>query len=140
MTGTREELKSLLSDERALGVLVFFLGWRMETEAFRDTLTIVRYTTGRPSAVGTQLCHSDLIRDLVGPLPFRPVRLDPSWLTSAVVGLATTIYEQRSFDLMPVLGTALSDAGCTDPGILGHCATLDHWRGCWLTDLLLKKE
>jgi hypothetical protein len=54
--------------------------------------------------------------------------------------LASTIYEQRSFDLMPALGTALSDAGCTDPVILGHCASKNHWPGCWLTDLLLKKE
>ena len=50
--------------------------------------------------------HADLLRDIVGPLPFRPVAIDPSWLAGiggAVVRLARGIYERNDFDSLPVL-------------------------------------
>ncbi len=82
-----------------------------------------------------------LLRDLVGLLPFRPIRIDPSGPMPQVLALAQHLYDERDFARLPVLGTALSDAGCTDAEILGHCASPGpHTRGCWLIDLLLKKE
>jgi hypothetical protein len=80
-----------------------------------------------------------LLRDIFGN-PFRPVALDPSWLTFTVVGLAQTIYDGRAFDLMPILGDALEDAGCTNVDMLNHCRQgSEHVRGCRLVDLLLEK-
>jgi hypothetical protein len=91
-----------------------------------------------PNVGGKLLC--DLVRDLFGN-PFRPARLDPVWLHSsdgAVSRVARSIYDERRWSEMPVLGDALEEAGCTDPGILNHChAEPIHARGCWLVDRLL---
>ena len=79
--------------------------------------------------------------DIFGPLPFRPVILNPAWLTSTVQQLAESIYQDRAFDRMPILGDALEDAGCNQPDILGHCRGPEqHVKGCWVVDLLLGKE
>ena len=73
--------------------------------------------------------------------PFRPVTIDPAWLTATVVSLATAIYVERAFDRMPILADALEDAGCDNADILNHCRQPgEHVRGCWLLDILLAKE
>src|SRR5262245_37806371 len=38
---------------------------------------------------------ADLLRDIVGPLPFRSVRFTPSWLTPPVQDLAETANRKR---------------------------------------------
>jgi hypothetical protein len=79
-----------------------------------------------------------LLRDLFNP--FHPVTLDPSCLTPAVVTLATTIYEGRSFDRLPELAQALADAGCHDAELLGHLRSAGpHCLGCWGVDAVLGK-
>jgi hypothetical protein len=82
-----------------------------------------------------------LLHDIFGPLPFRPVSIDTSWLTwsdGTVVKLAEGIYEDRSLDRLPILGDALEEAGCTDSAILDHCRQPgEHVRGCWILDLVL---
>ncbi len=81
-----------------------------------------------------------LFRDIFGN-PFRPVTVDPSWLTSTVVSLARGIYDERAFDRMPILADALQDAGCDNDDILTHCrGPGPHVRGCWVVDQLLGKE
>jgi hypothetical protein len=77
-----------------------------------------------------------------GPLPFRPIKLDSSWITSTVASLAQAIYDERAFDRLPILGDALEDAGCHNEDILRHCRERGstHARGCWVIDLLLGKE
>ncbi len=73
--------------------------------------------------------------------PFRPITIDPRWLTSTVIDLATAIYDERAFDRMPVLADALTDAGCDNEEIIAHCRNDgEHVRGCWVVDLLLRKE
>jgi hypothetical protein len=80
-----------------------------------------------------------LLRDVFGN-PFRPVALDPTWLTSDVLALARGIYEERAFDRMPILADALQDAGCDNDTVLSHCRTEQmHVRGCWVLDLALGK-
>jgi hypothetical protein len=85
-----------------------------------------------------QAAQCDLVRDVLGN-PFKPVALDPSWLTSDVVALARGIYADRAFDRMPILADALQDAGCANDDILNHCRDTAqvHARGCWVVDLLL---
>jgi hypothetical protein len=81
-----------------------------------------------------------IIRDVVGN-PFRPVAVDPFWLTPSVVAVAQSIYEDRRFEDMPILADALEEAGCHDADILAHCRSEGpHFRGCWAVDLLLGKE
>jgi hypothetical protein len=72
--------------------------------------------------------------------PFHVPNIDPRWLTSNTVDLARTIYEERSFDRLPILADALMDAGCADDSILSHCRSEGpHVRGCWVVDLVLGK-
>ena len=85
-----------------------------------------------------------MLRDIFGPLPFRPVTLDTRWLTwnhGTVPAIAHRMYEERAFHDLPILADALEDAGCTDADILAHCRQPgEHVRGCWVVDLLLGKE
>jgi hypothetical protein len=84
-----------------------------------------------------------LARDVFGN-PFRPSHIDPVWLAwhgGTVPKLAQSIYDERRFPDMPILGDALEEAGCTDPEILGHCRSGgEHVRGCWVVDLILEKH
>jgi hypothetical protein len=88
--------------------------------------------------------QAGLLRDVFGPLPFRPLSTDSQWLTwndSTVIKLAQAIYEERAFDRLPILADALEEAGCSNPDILAHCrGPGPHVRGCWVVDLLLGKE
>jgi hypothetical protein len=81
-----------------------------------------------------------LIREIFGN-PFRPITVNPSWLTSDVVVLATGIYQDLAFDRMPILADALQDAGCDNGDILNHCRQPgEHVRGCWVVDLLTGRK
>lgn len=85
--------------------------------------------------------QANLLRDIFGPLLFRPVTIDQAWLTPTVKEVAGTIYQERAFDLLPILADALEDAGCTSADILGHCRQPgEHVRGCWVLDLILVNE
>jgi len=85
-------------------------------------------------------CQAALLREIFGN-PFRPVAFDPIWLTSNVVALARPIYDEKTFDHLPILADALEDAGCTNQDILDHCRQPgEHVRGCWALDLILGRE
>ncbi|MBX3398315.1 MAG: hypothetical protein KF873_06205 [Gemmataceae bacterium] len=80
------------------------------------------------------------MRDIFGN-PFRPVAVDPAWLTSTAVAIAQGIYDDRAFDRLPILADALQDAGCENADILAHCRSEGpHVRGCWVVDLVLGKS
>jgi hypothetical protein len=100
-------------------------------------------------AVGAESkSQTTLLRDVFGN-PFRPVAVDPSWLTSNVLSLATAAYEHRQLPTgtldsarLAILADALEDAGCAEPAILKHLRSprAAHVCGCWLLDQLLDKE
>jgi hypothetical protein len=85
-----------------------------------------------------------LLREIVGPLPFREARVDPAWLVwneSTVQHLAQNIYGGRRFEDMGVLADALEEAGCDQADFLGHLrGPGPHVRGCWAVDLFLGKS
>jgi hypothetical protein len=87
--------------------------------------------------------QADLIRCIIGN-PFRPVTLFTAWLTwhdGLLVSMAQKMYDSRDSAGMPVLADALEEAGCQDSDILGHCRSGgDHFRGCWVIDLLLGRS
>jgi len=93
---------------------------------------------------GAQAC---MLRDLLGPFPFRPVSLPPSlraWKDGLLVSLAQSAYEHRLFfghldpARLAVLADALDEAGCTDAALVSHLrAPGPHVRGCWALDAVL---
>jgi hypothetical protein len=91
--------------------------------------------------------HAQLFREVVGN-PFRPITIDPTWLTSDVRLLAQAAYDERALRSghldnarLAILADALEDAGCTDWDILDHCrGPGPHVRGCWVVDLILGKQ
>lgn len=86
--------------------------------------------------------QATLLRDIFGN-PFRPVSVNTSWLTwndGTVVKLAQSIYDERTFDRLPILADALEEAGCSDADILNHLrGPGPHVRGCWVVDAILEK-
>jgi hypothetical protein len=87
---------------------------------------------------------ADLLRDLFGPLPFRPVAVDPAWLAwngGTIPALARAVYDEHAFDRLPVLADALEEAGSASPDLLDHLrGPGPHVRGCWAVDLILGKS
>src|SRR5262249_20180001 len=67
--------------------------------------------------------------------------VNPAWLAwkhGAVLGLARDIAKRKAFDLLPILGDALEEAGCDEPDLLAHCRHPGiHSDSCWLVDLLV---
>jgi hypothetical protein len=104
----------------------------------RACLHAARARTSAPRA--ERVAQARLVRDIFAN-PFRPMSAAPRLAASGVVAIARTIYEERHFIDMPVLGDALEEAGCTDRDILAHCRRPgDHVRGCWVVDWLLGKK
>ena len=87
------------------------------------------------------LAQANLLRDIFGLLPFRPLSVDPTWLTPTVVQLANIIYNDRAFDRMTELSDVLHKTGWDNEEILAHCREPGlHVRGCFVLDLILGKE
>jgi hypothetical protein len=111
--------------------------------AWLDTRRLIEHFVNlhSPSAIEIGLDVAvNYIREVYGN-PFRSVAVDPFWLTSNVVTLAESIYQDRSFDGMPILADALMDAGCNNDDILNHCRQPgEHVRGCWVIDLLTGRK
>jgi hypothetical protein len=78
-----------------------------------------------------------VFRDIFGN-PFRPVVFPQTWRTTAVLGLARGIYDEKAFDRLPILADALEEAGCDNADVLAHCrGPGPHVRGCWVIDGVL---
>jgi hypothetical protein len=105
------------------------------------------------SYASERACQCDLLRDLFGPLPFRPLPpLTPYvrvWHEGLIVKLATAIYEERKVPegtlcsvRLGVLADALEEAGVADEEVLGHLRRPEavHVRGCFVLDWLLEKS
>jgi hypothetical protein len=110
------------------------------------TLQVLRYDRLPGEDTAKEECdefiyQASLLRELMGPCPWRPLSVDRRWLTPTVVGLARAIYDERAFDRLPILADALEEADCTNADILEHCRREElHCRGCWVVDTLLGKR
>jgi hypothetical protein len=116
----------------------------VDTSRVSSALAILARADGDSATCAQRQCS--LLRDIFGN-PFRPVALDPRWLTSSVVDLARSIYEADPrqdggyMDGLPILADALMDAGCDSEDLLNHCRGAGpHVRGCWAVDLILGKS
>jgi len=112
-------------------------GWDAARYSLLAAAVAHEHATSREERAGL---FRGLLHDIFGN-PFRLVAVEPDWRSSDVLGLARAIYEDRTFDRMPILADALMDAGCTDDKIIGHCGgDKPHVRGCWVLDLVLGRE
>jgi hypothetical protein len=97
----------------------------------------------RSAEAGAKRALCDLLRDVFAN-PWDTVKIKRDWLRwndGTVSRIAQSIYEECTFDRLPILADALEDAGCHDADILDHCRQPGpHVRGCWVVDLLLGKE
>jgi hypothetical protein len=86
---------------------------------------------------------TDLLRHIIGN-PFRPDTIDSfclAWNDGTIVKMAQAIYVERWFSDMPILADGLEEAGCDSADILNHCRQpVEHFRGCWVLDLILGKS
>jgi hypothetical protein len=87
-------------------------------------------------------CYS--LRELFGPLPFRPVTVVApavlAWHGGAAVRLAESIDTARRFEDLPVLADLLEEAGYCDAELLAHLRGRGpHCFGCWALDTVLAK-
>jgi hypothetical protein len=125
---------------RKAAAVVLRAAWGDVEGVVEESATVASWASLAENPAAARADQVSILRDLIGN-PFRPIPFDKSWLTSTVVSLARTIYDARSFELLPVLGDALMDAGCANNEVLEHCrGPNNHVRGCWLLDLLLTKE
>jgi hypothetical protein len=96
--------------------------------------------SGHLEAPGQVDAQERLLGEIVGPTG-APWQLDRGWLAHGggqVGRLARSIYDGREWELMPILGDALEEAGCGARAVLDHCrGEAEHIRGCWLLDVIL---
>jgi hypothetical protein len=102
------------------------------------------YMEGSAGPDSEHEAQARLLRELFGPLPFRPVPVAPAWLRwnqGTVRKLAQAVYQAKQFADLPVLADALEEAGCMEDDLLGHLrGPGPHVRGCWALDLALGQE
>lgn len=92
------------------------------------------------TVVAERAAQADLLRCLFGN-PFRHLTFDSTWVTSNVIDLARTIYDERDFEKMIFLADSLERSGCPASEILDHCREPGHHaRGCWVLDSILGKS
>jgi hypothetical protein len=81
----------------------------------------------------------ELLRDIF--TPFYSPAIQPRWLDSndhCVRKVAQVIYQDGTFQDMPVLADALEESGCSNEILLEHCRKPHpHVRGCWALDAVL---
>src|SRR5262249_11881024 len=115
--------------------------WPPDADALQMTLRALSFLETVPDKVGEEHARTQLLGDVAGHLLRPRLRLDPAWLAweDGTVGrLARVVYDERRFDLLPILADALLDAGCSEPALVDHLRSpVQHVCGCWALDLIL---
>jgi hypothetical protein len=121
---------------------LFSLAYDAAVEVSLSAAVALRGGGGRPSR-GERAAQAELLRELFGN-PIRSAMVEPDWLAwnrAFIPEMARGIYEDRTFQRLPILADALEDAGCTEQAILDHLrGPGPHVRGCHVVDLLLGKS
>ncbi len=78
--------------------------------------------------------QAKLLRCIAGN-PFCAVILDHESISATAKLLAARIYQERAFDLLPILADSLEEGGCQQEDVLRHLRDGgEHFRGCWALD------
>jgi hypothetical protein len=132
--GSRKALKPSALHP-ALGNLLDILACRGLVSTRLDWLAFALEHAGL-----SQPDQADLLRDVIRG-PFAPLFFRSTWRTEnggASQQVARVIYDEESFDQLPILADALLDAGCDCDEVLDHLrGPGPHVRGCWPLDLVL---
>ena len=95
------------------------------------------------SMLAEERAQAELLRCIFGNL-FQAVTVTPDvleWNDGTAGLIATAIYDDRTFDHLPMLADALEEAGCHEAEMLAHLRQPGpHVRGCWVVDVILGKE
>ena len=140
-----DELRAArLACQRAGGQAAWYAAATNPAIAARNAARSAQAGVANNAVLGTEaaelFAQASLVREIFGN-PFRPLSMDPSWLTPAVIELAQANYDDRAFDQMPELTHTLHEAGCENAEILSHCrGPWPHVKGCWAVDLVLGRE
>jgi hypothetical protein len=117
------------------------VAWEEEGDTARAVRTLVE-TAEAAAKTSERLAQRNLLLDIAGP--GKRITLPASvmhWNDGCVGKMTQTIYDERTYEQMPILADALEDAGCDNADILNHCrGPGPHVRGCWVVDLLLGKQ
>jgi hypothetical protein len=118
--------------------LAYIASWASAAASYRDEIRTRQVFSRKEWAAQGQL-----LRDVLGPLPFRRVAADAAWRrwnNGTVPSVARHVYDARAWHDLPILADALMDAGCGNEEIIAHCRNAGpHVRGCWVVDLILCK-
>ncbi len=107
-----------------------------DSEIMDPNIPIISYVFDVIGRRGEGEVRWNIWLDVYGPA--EPPSINPEWLTSDVLTLATGIYAEKAFDRLPILADALQDAGCDCDDLLSHLRSDGpHVRGCWALDLVL---
>ena len=144
LAGPEELRAARLACQGAGGQAAWYAAATNPAIAARNAARSAQAGVANNGLIGTEaaelVAQAKLLRDIFGD-PFYHVSVDGMRLTPSVIKLAQTIYDDRTFDLMPRLADALGEAGCANAEIHAHLRELGpHVRGCWALDLILGKE
>jgi hypothetical protein len=143
---TAEVRRAIPPDDRIVGSSpadhLHYIALMLYREFCSSSIAVhaVHAADGLADSAAERRQQARLMRCIFGN-PFRPMAVDPRWLSPTTVSLARSIYEERTFDRLPILAGALEDAGCHQSDLLAHCRDeAPHARGCWVIDLALGRE
>src|SRR5262249_17873913 len=106
--GAATEIAEAVRSEATVSKTISLSGGPLAPES-SDDVVMACCEAGETARSSEHVAQSHLLRDVFhGPL--RPVRVRGRWRSTAVLGLARTMYEDRAFNLMPDLGDALRRA------------------------------
>lgn len=121
----------------------------IDLDAITRAINLLVFASPKPEQ--ERRSQAGLLRDIVGPVPFRAIQVDPSWLAwngGTIPRLALAAYEDRCLPTgnldstrLAILADALEDAGLDDPAILAHLREPGpHVRGCFAVDAILGRQ
>lgn len=139
-----KQLKAASGDTTGISAAELAAGWCAKLGRTKPPRLAAQWAARATGNVRQEsAAQADLLRDVFGDC-FVLVVVPPSWLAwhdGTVRRIAAAIYEDRTFEQLPILADALEDAGCDNADILNHCREPGvHVRGCWVVDLLLGKQ
>jgi hypothetical protein len=126
------------------------------------------YSLADRKGIPTKSQRADMLRDLIGD-PFNPIRMGITcrycnevfdvpdkydWrfcpeckkplmynaMTEEVRSMAERIYREEDWLAMAVLADRMEELGCVVQVFLDHMRQPQHWKGCWVLDLLTGRK